>query len=59
MKPDEQKRIQSELIAARDRQATSGTPPEPALPLGHNSPRFALVSASLRGKTLQIQRIGG
>jgi hypothetical protein len=26
MKPDEQKRIQSELIAARDRQAASGTP---------------------------------
>src|SRR5215470_6891481 len=26
MKPDEQKRIQSELIAARDRQASSGTP---------------------------------
>ena len=26
MKPDEQKRIQSELIAARDRQATSKTP---------------------------------
>jgi len=25
MKPDEQKRIQSELIAARDRQASSGT----------------------------------
>lgn len=29
MKPDEQKRIQSELIAARDRQASSGTPPAP------------------------------
>jgi hypothetical protein len=28
MKPDEQKRIQSELIAARDRQAASGTPPQ-------------------------------
>ena len=28
MKPDEQKRIQSELIAARDRQASSGTPPQ-------------------------------
>ena len=27
MKPDEQKRIQSELMAARDRQASSGTPP--------------------------------
>ena len=27
MKPDEQKRISSELIAARDRQASSGTPP--------------------------------
>ena len=27
MKPDEQKRIQSELIAARDRQASSGTAP--------------------------------
>jgi len=27
MKPDEQKRIQAELIAARDRQAASGTPP--------------------------------
>lgn len=26
MKPDEQKRIQSELIAARDRQASSGSP---------------------------------
>src|SRR5690242_9641066 len=26
MKPDEQKRIQAELIAARDRQASSGTP---------------------------------
>jgi hypothetical protein len=26
MKPDEQKRIQAELIAARDRQAASGTP---------------------------------
>ena len=26
IKPDEQKRIQSELIAARDRQASSGTP---------------------------------
>ncbi len=26
MKPDEQKRIQSELIAARDRQASTGTP---------------------------------
>lgn len=26
MKPDEQKRIQSELIAARDRQASSATP---------------------------------
>jgi hypothetical protein len=26
MKPDEQKRIQSELIAARDRQASSGKP---------------------------------
>jgi len=26
MKPDEQKRIQSELTAARDRQASSGTP---------------------------------
>ena len=26
MKPDEQKKIQSELIAARDRQAASGTP---------------------------------
>ncbi len=25
MKPDEQKRIQSELIAARDRQASTGT----------------------------------
>ena len=30
MKPDEQKRIQSELIAARDRQASSGTPPKNA-----------------------------
>ncbi len=29
MKPDEQKRIQSELIAARDRQASSGTPQAP------------------------------
>ncbi|MGQ0685120.1 hypothetical protein [Bradyrhizobium sp.] len=29
MKPDEQKRIQSELIAARDRQASSGTSPAP------------------------------
>lgn len=29
MKPDEQKRIQSELIAARDRQAASGTPEAP------------------------------
>ena len=28
MKPDEQKRIQSELIAARDRQASSGKPPQ-------------------------------
>jgi hypothetical protein len=28
MKPDEQKRIQSELMAARDRQAASGTPPQ-------------------------------
>jgi hypothetical protein len=28
MKPDEQKRIQSELKAARDRQAASGTPPQ-------------------------------
>ena len=28
MKPDEQKRIQSELIAARDRQASSGKPPK-------------------------------
>lgn len=27
MKPDEQKRIQSELIAARDRQASTSTPP--------------------------------
>jgi hypothetical protein len=27
MKPDEQKRISSELIAARDRQASSGTAP--------------------------------
>jgi hypothetical protein len=26
MKPDEQKRIQAELLAARDRQASSGTP---------------------------------
>lgn len=26
MKPDEQKRIQAELMAARDRQASSGTP---------------------------------
>jgi|SRR5689334_18267186 len=26
MKPDEQKRIQNELLAARDRQAASGTP---------------------------------
>ena len=26
MKPDEQKRIQSELIAARDRQASTGSP---------------------------------
>jgi hypothetical protein len=26
MKPDEQKRIQSELMAARDRQASSGKP---------------------------------
>jgi hypothetical protein len=26
MKPDEQKKIQAELIAARDRQASSGTP---------------------------------
>ena len=30
MKPDEQKRIQSELIAARDRQAATGTPPQNA-----------------------------
>ena len=29
MPPDEQKRIQSELIAARDRQASSGPPPAP------------------------------
>lgn len=29
MKPDEQKRIQSELIAARDRQAASGGPEAP------------------------------
>ena len=29
MKPDEQKRIQSELIAARDRQASSGAPQNP------------------------------
>lgn len=29
MKPDEQKRIQSELIAARDRQASSGTATSP------------------------------
>ena len=28
MKRDEQKRIQSELIAARDRQASSGKPPQ-------------------------------
>jgi hypothetical protein len=28
MKPDEQKRIQSELIAARDRQASSGKAPQ-------------------------------
>lgn len=28
MKPDEQKRIQNELIAARDRQAASGAPPQ-------------------------------
>ena len=27
MKPDEQKRIQAELIAARERQASTGTPP--------------------------------
>lgn len=27
MKPDEQKKIQAELIAARDRQASSGSPP--------------------------------
>jgi hypothetical protein len=30
MKPEEQKRIQSELTAARDRQAASGTPPQNA-----------------------------
>ncbi|HXI06667.1 MAG: hypothetical protein ACRC1G_07095 [Bradyrhizobium sp.] len=29
MKPDEQKRIQSELIAARDRQASSTAPASP------------------------------
>ena len=32
MKLDEQKRIQSELIAARDRQASSGTPNSSATP---------------------------
>ncbi len=30
MKPDEQKRIQSELIAARDRQAATAAPPQNA-----------------------------
>lgn len=29
MKPDEQKKIQAELIAARDRQASSGAPEKP------------------------------
>ncbi len=28
MKPDEQKRIQAELLAARDRQAATGAPPQ-------------------------------
>jgi len=32
LKPEEQKRIQSELAAARDRQAASGTPPQNAPP---------------------------
>jgi hypothetical protein len=55
MDPTEQTKIAKELIAARDRQATTANPPAPPAAKVKQKPRQPLVSPSVRAKKDAIQ----